>query len=518
MSYLWIMFALFCWLVWVPFVTSLTWRVFMSHGNFTPPAKLTARQPKITMLLVELFDIRNSNIVYMMQWIELSQNWPRLIKMFFTDVFEGQIICSVIVIFGMFLLLLREHLMGNMEDEPALEQEQVEVVRANINLQGQRQVQDLARMVMAQNENRRLQPQQLDEPEHRIPRHVDPQENQEFAETRRYNLRPRRQLPNAHNDEANDFHEPSSSDLFLRREDSWEANVGLPRRMRGQQQGNAANDLPQDGNVLGGPIVEPEPLRFGQNPLPVLRDRDEAVQALLAGDHNQLERFLVQNLQPNEENPLVPPVPANNQVNEDVVEEFDARGFLDLVGIRGPARNLIQNLVLVHAVIMLCLTLGIWVPFVIGRISYYFANNVVWPNLQKWNDDGIAYLQKLTDPILDPIVDYLAVFLGNTTSAAPKIASNETVATTGFWFWNALFGASSVALTTTNPHSAYGTDFLELMKEDLLHVFVGYVTMAIVLMAYVNLAGMIQNRYLAAITRMSTRLANSMIKGFKVQI
>ena len=462
LGYCWAMFALFCWLVWVPFITSLTWRVFMAHKDYNPIMVATARQPKFSMLLVELFDITSIKVVQFMQSVEMSRNWPRLIRIFLTDVFEGQIICSLIVVFGMFLLLLREHLLMNMEEDD--------------------------------------EPIAVERPAHaQPPAHAVPPNDGLLAP-----------LP----DDDTFFEYDDPQDLFMQRE-----NLAETLQMRlDMNGGQGMNQADFEHNIF-----RPEPIRpVGMQPRP--RDGHDAVrniQALLAEDPNELERFLLEaadRADPNPPNPAVLPAANNNEA----VDDFDPRGFLDLVGVRGPAKHLLQNLVLVHAVIVLCLTLGIWLPNVIGKYASYFTVHLLWPTLQKWNDDGIIFLQKLTDPFVEPIVDYLANYLKNSTitpASTPEISVTLPLNHTNSFVTvlkAMLFGIEQTNLHETNTKSVTSHTFFEFLKKDLSNVLSGYVAIGILLVVYVNLATMVRNRYLSAFTRICSRTVNYMLKGLKL--
>ncbi|KAF9400174.1 hypothetical protein BGX21_004856 [Mortierella sp. AD011] len=96
----------------------------------------------------------------------------------------------------------------------------------------------------------------------------------------------------------------------------------------------------------------------------------------------------------------VPPVAAPAELNDDLddmnVEELD--GMLDVIGMRGSYWLLLQNSLLMSALICASLGLGVWVPYMIGK-------TVVLLNPLNILRLPLRVLNKITDPITDFLLD-----------------------------------------------------------------------------------------------------------------
>ncbi|TPX65973.1 hypothetical protein SpCBS45565_g04773 [Spizellomyces sp. 'palustris'] len=83
------------------------------------------------------------------------------------------------------------------------------------------------------------------------------------------------------------------------------------------------------------------------------------------------------------------------------VDNNDVNAFLELVGVQGPLENLAQNVTMVLLVIIVALGIGVLWPYLTGRFMVWLIKDIYAPSLE-W---VVGSLQKVTDPVLDPVVD-----------------------------------------------------------------------------------------------------------------
>ena len=90
-------------------------------------------------------------------------------------------------------------------------------------------------------------------------------------------------------------------------------------------------------------------------------------------------------------------------------EELD--GILEVIGMHGPYWILLQNSLLMSALMCASLGLGVWIPFMIGKTTLLMNpfNILRMP---------LDLLSRLTDPILDYALDRVLPYLGTTFSSA----------------------------------------------------------------------------------------------------
>ncbi|KAF9128967.1 hypothetical protein BGW39_004579 [Mortierella sp. 14UC] len=95
----------------------------------------------------------------------------------------------------------------------------------------------------------------------------------------------------------------------------------------------------------------------------------------------------------------------NAELNED---ELD--GILEVIGMHGPYWVLLQNSLLMSALMCASLGLGVWIPFMIGKTTLLMNpfNILRMP---------LDVLSRLTDPILDYVIDRVLPFAGATLSS-----------------------------------------------------------------------------------------------------
>ncbi|KNC99656.1 uncharacterized protein SPPG_09243 [Spizellomyces punctatus DAOM BR117] len=108
------------------------------------------------------------------------------------------------------------------------------------------------------------------------------------------------------------------------------------------------------------------------------------------------------------EQPQLPPPPAQAPAPPAPVvdpnpnaDNNDVNAFLELVGVQGPLENLAQNVTMVLLVIIVALGIGVLWPYLTGRFMVWLIKDIYAPSLE-WI---VGSLQKVTDPVLDPVVD-----------------------------------------------------------------------------------------------------------------
>ncbi|KAI9098644.1 hypothetical protein DFS34DRAFT_618303 [Phlyctochytrium arcticum] len=112
-------------------------------------------------------------------------------------------------------------------------------------------------------------------------------------------------------------------------------------------------------------------------------------------------------------------LPENNNNNNDV------NAFLELVGIHGPLENLAQNVTMVLLVIVVALSIGCLWPYTTGRFVMWILHELYQPSVE-WS---LRQLQRLTDPILDPVVD--ATLFGAKLIGLVSLSASNHSATAG---------------------------------------------------------------------------------------
>ncbi|KAF8933404.1 hypothetical protein BGZ58_006378 [Dissophora ornata] len=111
--------------------------------------------------------------------------------------------------------------------------------------------------------------------------------------------------------------------------------------------------------------------------------------------------------------PPAPPAPAvadqDDELEDLNVEELD--GVLEVIGMHGSFWLLLQNSLLIAALICATLGLGVWIPFMIGKTILLMSpfNILRLPH---------AFLSRLTDPIMDYIFDRVLPYAGAALSKA----------------------------------------------------------------------------------------------------
>ncbi|KAF9925003.1 hypothetical protein BGZ65_008000 [Modicella reniformis] len=118
--------------------------------------------------------------------------------------------------------------------------------------------------------------------------------------------------------------------------------------------------------------------------------------------------------------PPAPPAPPalgdqNDELDDMNVEELD--GILEVIGMRGSYWLLLQNSLLMSALICASLGLGVWVPYMLGKTT-------VLMNPLNILRIPLRILSSITDPITDFFVDRVIPLLGAIISKAVDVTSS----------------------------------------------------------------------------------------------
>lgn len=111
--------------------------------------------------------------------------------------------------------------------------------------------------------------------------------------------------------------------------------------------------------------------------------------------------------------PRAPPARANQDEADDMngdLNEDELEGILEVIGMHGPYWVLLQNSLLMSALMCASLGLGVWIPFMIGKTTLLMNpfNILRMP---------LDFLSRLTDPILDYVIDRMLPLIGTTLSS-----------------------------------------------------------------------------------------------------
>lgn len=97
------------------------------------------------------------------------------------------------------------------------------------------------------------------------------------------------------------------------------------------------------------------------------------------------------------------------------VEELD--GILEVIGMRGSYWLLLQNSLLMSALICACLGLGVWIPYMLGKTT-------VLMNPLNVLRIPLRVLSNITDPVTDFLVDRIMPLLGAIISKVVNMTSS----------------------------------------------------------------------------------------------
>jgi E3 ubiquitin-protein ligase MARCH6 len=168
------------------------------------------------------------------------------------------------------------------------------------------------------------------------------------------------------------------------------------------------------------------------------------------------------------------------------IEVNDIQGFLDLVGVNGPISKLFQNVALVHLLVFVVLGVGVWIPFMLGSVTNYFVNQVVVKSAEYVFNHGFLMVQKATDPIIEPIVDFLLIALNNTVDNSTMTNTKNSSSLSYLNTLYHVFGIQSGKNVSEGvPFGPYHPNFFQSFQEDLSSVILGYFTIALLFLIYV---------------------------------
>ncbi|CAO3567677.1 unnamed protein product [Mortierella alpina] len=115
--------------------------------------------------------------------------------------------------------------------------------------------------------------------------------------------------------------------------------------------------------------------------------------------------------------PGVGPANGNEDLDDIAVEDLD--GILEVIGMHGSYWILLQNSLLMSALMCASLGLGVWIPFMIGKTTLLMSpiNVLRVPHM---------LLSRLTDPILDFVLDHVFPLLSRilSKSASPLLGNH----------------------------------------------------------------------------------------------
>ncbi|KAF9916042.1 hypothetical protein BX616_004748 [Lobosporangium transversale] len=125
------------------------------------------------------------------------------------------------------------------------------------------------------------------------------------------------------------------------------------------------------------------------------------------------------------------PVPVARDDEPDDINMEDLDGILEIIGMHGSLWTLIQNSLLMSALICASIGLGVWVPFMIGK-------TILLMNLFNFLRMPHVLLSRLTDPILDYIFDRFLPHANLTFSTVIETLNTKilprTISRTGSYF------------------------------------------------------------------------------------
>ena len=169
------------------------------------------------------------------------------------------------------------------------------------------------------------------------------------------------------------------------------------------------------------------------------------------------------------------------------IELIDLQGFLDLVGVNGPILMLFQNIALVHLLVFVVLGVGVWIPYMLGSVTNYFVTNVVYNAVDVTIKRSLDLIQKVTDPVIEPVVDLLLVALKMSPNnhTFTETAKNGTTVPYLDGLYK-LFGITQGKDTTVRVQfGPYHPNFFQSFQEDLSSVILGYCTILLLFLLYV---------------------------------
>lgn len=512
--------ASLCWLVWVPYVTAWTWRLFMNPASVLEEQAVVSyvvREPKFTRFISSIFGIP-PNALFVVKVVEMSADWPAVIKSFFSDVFEGQIICAVVMMIILVLFLIREYILAN-EQAPI-------VLAANIGpiFAPPAQLPELVVPDQVLNEllddNHELAGSPLSLEKIQIEQEMEPISSNNVQ----YNFRARSKKGKEVEVEpevASSYFSKKGKEVGV--EDEVAHTSSSSKKYPGLSSYKDKVKLVLDQELEAELNASSPLLDYSLEPLPSITSEDEIARHLqdLRDNERNLENIADANIPAAQEvleNELVEEPALNMAVNVGIadgeivaqIEVNDMDDFLNLVGMRGRFTMLLQSISLAHLTIMLILGIGIWIPYLIGSFSTHLLIKILVPSVEVSLNRLIISIQRVSDPLVEPIADrILSVF--NSTKPAFNFSMTPS--------FSSLSGADSDLEEVNIPFGPYHANFFQSFKEDLFVVFIGYsVLVASILLYSSRVVGRVQNPYFQVITRFAQSISAHLSSAIKIII
>ena len=452
-------------------------------------------------LIIRYFQLQEDSL-WVLKNIELLFDWKKIIKSFFLDVFEGQVICAVVLVIVLVVLLVREYLMA--QDIPANPAQQPDPVNLEPLIPAaEQQVLNAPNVAQVPQNGNSLN---LDDASSSSSLSNSPQYSRRLlddhidnGEGPSYNLRPRTLRGKSRKFGKN---EPpvvegatSSSNPF----------VGKGKLILDEELEAELNDvLPFVDHS-----IQSLPTRSFVNNDDLLKQMEEDFEAQLNNveDFKDLMQPLVEpeqalDLEPINE-PIIEPQANENDPDLNMVVNFgiadgeivaqlevnDVHAFLDLVGVQGPLTRLAQSIALAHIVVMLVLGLGVWVPNLIGNSAKYTFFQILVPSVQALINFSTHLLQKLSDPIVEPIAGAVLHILNVTYNSTDPLIRNATGDNTTAQIDLVegaikLVGEAVGDVKQNIPDGPYHQKFFEMFKNDMITAFLGYAVILVSLLIY----------------------------------
>jgi hypothetical protein len=477
--------AIFCWLIWVPFVTCLTYRLYLQKSF-----QLDALESKE----LSFYNYLNSNqlanrfVLGIVKYAEELIDFKNAFKYFFTLVFEGQIIASVVVVFGLSLLLLREYVIARVRDlpeprrrNPAMMRDQIRrnqrrlfenrdpinELNANIGMQNN----DNSTQVNHEENEHPVQIQENDTAIHSgadISEIIPPSEIPTTQHKHSYNLRSKSRVTALESKESDSKGKAVEEPL-----EYTEAAPSFSKTLPDISTGH--NVIHSSNNAL--PANEPS--AESSSEAGEWEDEDEPQN--IQNVNEPLQEELDEGMQP-----------VNMVLNVDIgdgeivaqLEVNDFQAFLDLVGVNGSIWKLFQNVLLIHLLSFIALGVGVWVPYSIGKFTNYILSSFVVPTIIQGAYLVFDLLQKLSDPITEPIADFiLRLYSYTMANISPNNHNGAKEAPVVDTVVKVLEVLSSPE-TPSIQFGPYDSNFFASFHQDMSFVMLGYIVMTILGLLY----------------------------------
>ena len=205
------------------------------------------------------------------------------------------------------------------------------------------------------------------------------------------------------------------------------------------------------------------------------------------------------------------------------LEVNDVNAFLALVGVKGSIFKFVQTVLLAHLLIFIVLAAGVWITYLIGKFALHLFLSGFVPIIDWLLNDFIFLIQKISDPIVEPIADFIISSLNlqsNVDISEAATSENNDFIASGLKTLGDFFSSSPEGVVNgTSAIAAFGPyhpNFFQAFKEDLLFVFLGYSIMLVLLLLYAQHITRSRNQYLDEINRLAILVSAQLQSGIKV--